>query len=128
MEIAPKIYLVDDDAFFLQLLQMQLNDVVSNAEIKTFTSGENLVEALQNEKPDLIVLDYFLDKENPYAMDGSQTLDKIKSINSEQKVIMLSGQDNFKVVDHLFEQGVFDYVIKDEFAFNTLKEKIKKMI
>jgi len=126
MSTKKKLYLVDDDAFFLQLLQLQLSNSL-DVEIESFTTGEAVLEAIGG-NPDLIVLDYYLDKENPDAINGMETWERIKANNESQKVIILSGQDNFKVVDKLFDHGITDYVIKDEFAFNTLIEKVKKML
>ncbi len=49
--------------------------------IETFATGELCLENLSH-KPDVIILDYHLDGIDKNAMNGIETLDKIKAIQS----------------------------------------------
>ena len=76
-----KIFLVDDDAVFLKSLEiefMQHADFI----IETYSTGEICMENLSH-NPDIIVLDYHLDGINKAAMNGIETLRKIKNFNPE---------------------------------------------
>ncbi|MDP1843999.1 MAG: response regulator, partial [Sediminibacterium sp.] len=70
-----KIFLVDDDVFYLRLLEIQFLES-ANFDIRAFESGEQCIANLY-QKPDLIVLDYHLDGINKQALTGIQALDKI---------------------------------------------------
>ena len=117
-----KIFLVDDDALFLKSLEI---DFLERADfsIETYATGELCIESLKN-KPDVIVLDYFLDGVDKTAMNGIETLDKIKSFNSDIPVVMLSSQDKIDVAIDCMHHKAFDYVVKSETAFLRLQKII----
>jgi two-component system, OmpR family, response regulator len=117
-----KLYLVDDDALFLELLEMdfyQQTDFV----VETFDTGERCIASL-NSKPDIIVLDYHLNGIDKNAMNGIDTLDKIKLFNPDIPVIMLSAQDKIEVAVSCMHHQAFDYIVKTETAFLRLQKSI----
>ena len=117
-----KIFLVDDDALFLKSLEI---DFLERADfsIETYATGELCIESLKN-KPDVIVLDYFLDGVDKTAMNGIETLDKIKAFNPDIPVVMLSSQDKIDVAIECMHHKAFDYVVKSETAFLRLQKII----
>ena len=118
-----KIFLVDDDAVFLKSLQMDFLQH-ANFDIETYSTGELCLKSL-SQKPDVIILDYHLDGIDKNAMNGMQTLDKIKSINSDIPVVMLSSQDRIDVAVSCMRHKAFDYVVKSETAFMRLQRIIE---
>ena len=72
--------------------------------------------------PDVIILDYHLDGVDKNAMNGMQTLDKIKSFNPDIPVVMLSSQDNIEVAINCIHHRAFDYVVKNDNSFARLKK------
>ncbi len=120
------IFVVEDDNFFLEVVTDDLSENESYA-VKGFSTAEECLENL-NENPDVIVLDFYLDKENPDAMNGMEALEKINASNPEIKVIMLSGQDSLETAGTLLDKGAFDYVIKDSDAIKILQKKITKAL
>ena len=116
------VFLVDDDALFLKLLEI---DLLQNADfiIKTFATGELCVANLAD-SPDVVVLDYHLDGIDPTAMNGMETLDQIKAYNAAIPVIMLSSQDKIEVAINCMHHKAFDYVVKSETAFMRLRRVI----
>lgn len=121
-----KLFLVDDDALFLKALEI---DFLHNADfnIETFATGELCVENLSH-NPDVIILDYQLDGITKEAMNGIQTLDKIKAFNPDIPVVMLSSQDKIDVaIDCMHHQAV-DYVVKSETAFMRLQKIITAVL
>ena len=117
-----KLFLVDDDAVFLKLLEIEF---LQNAdfEIETFDTGEHCVENLSH-KPDVIILDYLLNGIDQNAINGIETLDKIKAYNPDIPVVMLSSQDKIEVAVNCMHHKAFDYVVKSETAFMRLKQII----
>lgn len=126
-----KLFLVDDDVFFLKSLEI---DFLQRADfsIETYATGELCLENLSH-NPDIIVLDYYLDSIDKTAMNGIKTLDKIKTINPDIPVVMLSSQDKIEVAIECMHHAAFDYVVKSETAFMRLQKiittifKYKKM-
>ena len=92
-------------------------------EIETFPTGELCVANLSH-IPDVIILDYHLNGIDKNAMNGIDTLDKIKAFEPNIPVIMLSSQDKIEVAVNCMHHKAFDYVIKSETAFNRLQNII----
>jgi len=119
---AIKLFLVDDDAVFLKSLEidfLQQADII----IEPFATGELCVKNLSH-NPDVIILDYHLDGIDKNAMNGIETLDKIKAVNPDTPVIMLSSQDKIDVAINCMHHNAFDYVVKSETAFMRLQKII----
>jgi len=117
-----KLFLVDDDILFLKSLEI---DFLQRADfsIETYATGELCLENLSH-NPDIIVLDYYLDSVDKTAINGIETLDKIKAINSDIPVVMLSSQDKIDVAIECMHHSAFDYVVKSETAFMRLQKII----
>ena len=117
-----KLFLVDDDVDFLKLLKIQLlqqHDII----IETFATGELCIEHLSN-NPDIIIMDYNLDSVDKNAMNGIATLDKIKAVNADIPVVVLSAQDEIEIAITCMSHKAFDYVIKSSTDFLRLKKVI----
>ena len=117
-----KLFLVDDDAVFLKLLEIDLREQ-ADFEIETYATGELCIQNLSN-KPDVIILDYHLNGIDKNTMNGIETLDKIKAINPHIPVVMLSAQDEIEVAINCMNHKAFDYVIKSETTILRLKKTI----
>ncbi len=126
-----KLFLVDDDAVFLKALEIDFLEHADFA-IETYPTGERCLENLSH-SPDIIILDYHLDGIDKNAMNGIETLDKIKAFNPDIPVIILSSQDKIDVAINCMHHRAFDYVVKSETAFLRLQKiittifKYKKM-
>lgn len=123
-----KLFLVDDDAVFLKVLEvefLQQGDFI----IETFSSGESCLLNLAN-SPDIIILDYHLhlDEIGENAMNGIETLDKIRAINPDIPVVILSSQDKIDVAVECMHHQAFDYVVKSETAFIRLQKIISTIL
>lgn len=121
-----KVFLVDDDDLYLKLLEIEF---LASADfiIETYATGELCVANLQNE-PDLIILDYILDNVDKNAMNGIDTLDKIKEYNPDIPVIILSAQDKIEVAIDCMHHKATDYVVKSETAYFRLTKIIKSVL
>jgi two-component system OmpR family response regulator len=121
-----KMFLVDDDALFLKSLEIEFLDN-ADFDIQTFSTGELCIDSLE-EDPDIIILDFHLNGIEKNAMNGLETLDKIKSFNKETPVIMLSSQDKIDVAIKCMHHNATDYVVKSETAFFRLKQIITSIL
>lgn len=117
-----KLFLVDDDALFLKALEIEFLNRADFV-IETFSTGEVCIENLTR-NPDVIILDYHLDSIYENAMNGLETLDKIKHFDAAIPVIMLSSQDRVDVAISCMHHHAFDYVVKSETAFMRLQKII----
>jgi len=120
MKNLQRIFIVEDDTFYAELLK---NEIVKNrlGEVKSFSSGESFMNNLFK-MPDIVLLDH-----NLGSMQGVDILKKIKSLNPNIQVIILSAQDKMKVAITSLKFGAYDYVEKNDFAFDRIKALIKNI-
>ena len=120
-----KLFLVDDDVVFLKSLEIEF---LQHADftIETYSTGESCIKNL-NHNPDVVILDYHLDGIDKSAMNGLETLDKIKGVNPDIPVIMLSSQDKIDVAISCMHHRATDYVVKSETAFVRLQKIISSI-
>jgi two-component system OmpR family response regulator len=117
-----KLFLVDDDAVYLKLLEIEFLEH-ADFTIETFATGELCIANLSHD-PDVIILDYHLDGIDKSAMNGIETLDKIKIFDAAIPVVMLSSQDKIDVAIDCMHHKASDYVVKSETAFVRLQKTI----
>jgi two-component system, NtrC family, response regulator AtoC len=99
------IFIVDDEPAILKLITHWVqNEWEYN--VRTFTNGTDLLENIY-ENPDLILLDIMLPD-----ISGTDILKRIKRMNKNLPVIMLSAQGNIDVALGCIREGAFDYFPK----------------
>lgn len=121
-----KIFLVDDDAVYLKSLEIEFHQETA-FHIETFSTGEQCLENIAK-RPDIIVLDYHLNGTVKTAMNGIETLDKIKALDETIPVIILSSQDKIEVAVDCMHHLAADYIVKSETAFVRLQKKIQGIL
>lgn len=116
-----RILAVDDTAITLSRISEILQ---KDFEVITANSGMRAIKYLQEEKPDLILLDIRM---NP--MDGIETLRDIRKMKdrSEIPVIMLTGAEDKKSVIESAKLGICDYILKP-FADAELLFRIQRVM
>jgi two-component system, OmpR family, response regulator len=118
------IFVVDDDPFITTLVVKRFSS--EGYRIEAFDYGEDCLEAM-NKKPDLIILDYYFTRPGHQVMNGMEVFDKIKELDPDVLVIMLSGQDRGELVLELARKGIDDYVIKDNNLIDNLNSSITEL-
>ena len=112
--------------FFLKALEIEFLNY-GDFEIQTFPTGEMCIANLSL-TPDVIILDYHLDGIDRSAMNGMDTLDKIKAFKSDIPVVILSSQDKISVAVDCMHHQALDYVVKSETAFTRLQKIINDLM
>jgi len=116
------LFLVDDDALFLKSLEIEFADNTQSV-LKTYATGELCLENI-SQNPDVVILDYYLNSIDKNAINGLETLDRIKKANQAIPVVMLSSQDKIEVAVNCMKHQAFDYIVKSETAFIRLQKTI----
>ncbi len=115
-----RIFVVDDDEFYAELLSNRL-DQNENFEVITFYTGEEMLKNI-DKQPDLIVMDYHLDGNDPEAENGGAIMETLESLETKIPVILLSGQKDINTAVSLLKSKASDYIVKDEFALDNLEK------
>ncbi len=132
------ILVVDDEPEILSTLKDILED--EGYRFSGFLKGEDAIEAIDRELPDLVVLDIWLP-----GMDGIQVLDQIKRKHPHLPVLIISGHGTIETAVKAVKLGAYDFIEKpidlDKFLikieraleegafreeYGRLKEKIKE--
>jgi two-component system, OmpR family, response regulator len=119
------IFIVDDDPFINKLVVKRFS--AEGFRLEAFDYGEDCLKAM-SKKPDLIILDYYFTKGDEKVMNGMEVFDKIKEVDRNVPVIMLSGQERGEIVLELARKGIDDYVIKDNNLIDNLNASIKDLL
>lgn len=102
-----KIFIVEDDEWYCEFLTYHLSQN-PEYEIEKFHTGKELLENIYK-KPSLITLDYSLPD-----LNGDAVLKKIKDIDQDIPVVIISGQEDVSTAVNLLKVGAYDYIIKDD--------------
>ena len=101
-----KILVVDDDKTVRGFLELFLK-TKGFANIVSAENGEDAVKIVEKENVKLILLDVMLP-----GMNGVEVLRKIKAINKDISVIMITGYPDEEKAKEAIREGVYDYIIK----------------
>lgn len=120
-----KIFIVDDDSMLTEALKDYLTRKVAN-NVTSFLTGEECLKQLF-EKPDVIILDYYLNTVQKDAANGIEVLQAIRKHYPKIRIIMLSSQERYSIALQTIQKGAEQYVIKDENAFEKIAQIIDAM-
>lgn len=102
-----KIFVVEDDEWYNRLLVHNLS-LNPDYEIQSFADGKSCLDNL-HQQPDVVTLDYRLPD-----MKGLEVLKRIKEIDEDIQVILISEQEHIEVVVDLLKHGAYDYIVKSK--------------
>ncbi|MFN8285707.1 MAG: sigma-54 dependent transcriptional regulator [Chitinophagales bacterium] len=117
-----RILVIDDDKDITALLQRFLTK--NGYEVQIAWSGNEGMEKLADFKPDLVMTDYRLDD-----MNGAELLTKIKDINIQIPVLIITGYSDLKTAVNVIRLGAADYITKPllpEEILLTIKQALSK--
>lgn len=115
-----KVVIIEDNQQMSEMICDYLKEKVANSETSVFNTGESALEETKT-APDIFILDYNLDTNNPKALNGLQILMKIKKTFKDVPVIFLTGQDKPEVSANVIKYGAYDYIVKNQNAFGKLE-------
>jgi DNA-binding NtrC family response regulator len=104
--ITKKIFIVDDDKFYINILEAKLN-AIGDFDLEKFHTGQDCINN-SYKQPQIIFLDYILGDTS-----GLEVLKEIKSTYPNVHIVMLSGQKEMKIAISLLKYGATDYLLKD---------------
>ncbi len=120
------LFVIDDDPIQTEMIKDYLKDRYV-FDLKVYSDGELALAELDTYKPEMVVLDYHLNSNNPGAKNGIEVLKEIKKKSPSTKVIMFTGEDNINVALESMRNGAYDYIIKGETAFNKIENTVNRL-
>jgi len=112
------IYILEDDEWYAELLQYTLT-LNPDYEAEVFHTGQELMETLKKQKPNVVTLDYLLPD-----MSGIDVLKKIKQTDENIEVIIISEQEEVETAVELLREGAYDYLVKEP----DIRDRLLKVV
>ena len=100
-----KILIVDDEQPIRDMLKKFL--VKKGYEVFGADNAEDALKIVREEAPHIVLLDIRMPK-----TDGVEVLKRIKEINKNVGVVMITAVSDTSVAEKCMEQGAFDYITK----------------
>ncbi|MCB1173759.1 MAG: sigma-54-dependent Fis family transcriptional regulator [Leptospiraceae bacterium] len=114
------IYIIDDDKSIRSTLQAVLEDEDYFA--RCFASGRTALRQLEKERPDLVLLDVWLGKE-----DGLIVLDQIRELYPALPVVMISGHATIEQAVQATRKGALDFLEKP-LSLELVLQRIQSLV
>ena len=100
------ILVIDDEVNFGKLIKMNV-ELSSEYHFMLATNGQEGLELIKRQKPDLVLLDIMMP-----GIDGFETLKRIKAIDAELPVAMLTAVWKEKEAQRCLGAGAYEYLTK----------------
>jgi DNA-binding response OmpR family regulator len=101
----PRVLVVDDEPDAVELLREFL--AAKGYEVLTASEGEEALGKVKEERPHLILLDVRMPK-----MNGLEVLKRVREIDHEVGVIMVTAVNEEETGRQALQLGAFDYITK----------------
>ncbi len=119
--MAQKVLLVEDERALARALGLKLAN--SGFEVDAVGSGADALEYLQNNKPDLILLDIVMPE-----MDGFGVLEKLKELGNTIPVIITSNLGQDEDMKRAAELGAASYIVKSHSSLSAIIDTVKQVL
>lgn len=112
------VCVVEDDEWYRKLLEHTILLNPDNS-VSLYGSGKEMVRNFHKEKPDLVTVDYRLPD-----ISGEELIKKIREIDSEVVIVVISEQEDIETAVQLLRLGAFDYFTKTK----DIRERLHNLI
>ena len=117
------IVIIDDEVEILDMLSRFLSRN-QNFAVQTFSNPVSALSSINNNtKYDLVLLDIMMPQ-----MNGLDVLEKLKDMNSDQKVIMMTAYSTLDKVLKSHKIGATNYVMKPFSSLDSLEKKVVEVL
>lgn len=117
-----KILVAEDDVFLSKVYKSKLSKI--GYEVVPFVNGYGVSKVAKEKKPDLIVLDLVMPEK-----DGFEVLTELQEEGiTDIPILVLSNLGQKTDIEKATELGADYYMIKSNFSFKQISEKINEIL
>ncbi len=116
-----RVLIVEDDSFLCQTIRLALED--HGVDVRVAGDGEEAVQSIDTEQPDLLLLDLLMPKK-----DGFYVLQHIRQKEYDFPVVILSNLSGDMTPEKCFAVGAKDYLVKSDMDEDELWPRISKYL
>jgi two-component system response regulator DctR len=114
-----RVLLIEDDPMVQEVNRQFIERVEGFQIVGTASNGVEGLEKVKKLKPDLIILDIYMPKQ-----DGLETLYHIRQEEYPLDVIVVTAAEDMETIHKALRQGAIDYIVKP-FKFNRFKQALE---
>jgi DNA-binding response OmpR family regulator len=120
---AQKILIAEDDRFLSRTLQAKFKK--EKFDVILAKDGEEVLQKLESDKPDLLLLDLVMPKKS-----GFEVLEAMQKIKSQKKipVLIISNLGQESDLQRAKELGADEYLIKANFSLKQIVDIVKQKL
>ena len=111
MENTSKRVVIADDEPHIRALLRTILTALGAIVVAEAPDGEQAVQAFDRHRPNLVMLDMNMPK-----VDGLAALKRIRTIDPDAAVVMLTSVNQVAIVEACLEAGALNYLLKDTTA------------
>ena len=100
-----KLLLIDDEPDILRVLTVSLK--ADGYDVVSAQNGPEGIAAFEKEKPDIVITDVKMP-----GMDGIEVLKKVKNLNADTEVIIITGHGDIENAIEALKHGASDFINK----------------
>lgn len=116
----PTVLIVDDDVRLVEMLRRTLS--YEGYQVVTATDGQEALARVQEQRPDVVVLDWLLPK-----LDGLTVIQRLRMAGDTTPVLMLTARDAVEDRVAGLDSGADDYLVKP-FAPAELLARVRALL
>ena len=113
------VCVIDDDKSQREALKDFLRDI--GCSVRTFASGKGCIESIKENNTDVVITDYRMP-----GLSGIETLERIKEINPEIQVIIVTAYGTIENAVKAMKLGAWDYITKP-IEMDELEVKLERI-
>ncbi len=120
---ALRVLIVDDEAAICEILGLSVADL--GYETRTASNGEAALETLDEFEPHIVLTDIKMP-----GIDGVELLRRIKAVNADIEVIMISGHGDMDLAIKSLQHEALDFItkpVRDELLVNALRRASERI-
>jgi DNA-binding NtrC family response regulator len=103
--VVASVFVIDDDPQFCEIVQTFLEG--EGYEVRVTSAAREALGHLQDHTPDVVLLDLRMPEIN-----GLELLPRIKELTHGAHIVVVTGLNDYRVADLLYENGADEFVTK----------------
>ena len=119
------ISLIEDNQFYLQGIVSQIKSNIPNIKLSAFSRSSAFLGSLRH-NPEIAIVDFNLDDRS--ELEGIELIRELKFKSPNTKIIVLTGEQSISNAVKCLNEGVLDYVIKEDKAIDKIALEIKVLM
>lgn len=116
-----KIIIIEDELILAEALKERLTN--SGYDIFVAYNGEDGLDRIKKNKPDLLILDILLP-----GINGYDVMRKLQEEKIDIPILVVSNSGQPVEIEKSREMGVIDFIVKVDFSLEDVERKVKGII